>query len=121
MVEAAPDVPRIVIALLPVVIGAYVPGATRIVSPADEASIAAWIVALADDSLVPELESEPVEPLTYHVVANAAKGISDAINTSFRIITYQSFCRPVHDATRPDGSSGAFCFRLSDIGAVVET
>ena len=121
MVLVTPTLEHIVIALFAVEIGAYVPGATRIVSPADEASIAACIVAFGADSLVPELESEPVEPFTYHVVANAIIGISKAVNTSFRIIPYLSFCRLLPDAARPDGSSGASCFRLTDIEAAVET
>ena len=59
-------------------------------SPADEASIAAWIVALADDSLVPELESEPVEPLTYQDVANTIIGININVIMSFFIGVFLS-------------------------------
>ena len=91
IVLPAPDVLRIVIALFSVVIGAYVPGATRIVSPADEASIAACIVALADDWLVPELESEPVEPFTYQVAANAIIGISTNATINFLTIALFPF------------------------------
>ena len=62
--------------LFSVTIGAYVPGSTRIVSPADDASIAACIVAFGVDSLVPEFESEPLAPSTYHVVGAAVPSYS---------------------------------------------
>ena len=78
IVLAAPFTDWIVIAMLSVRIGAYVPSATMIVMPSTDWSIACWIVLNGCAALTPSFASLPFVASTYHVSVHLAESATTA-------------------------------------------